>query len=443
MQAAATATEIISNLQQAGHVAYLAGGCVRDELLGIEPKDFDIATSALPEQVLELYPEGKTVGAHFGIIIVKHHGHLVEVATFRTDGSYLDGRRPQSVEFSTPEEDAQRRDFTINGLFKDPVAGEIIDFVGGREDMEARQIRAIGDPDARLREDYLRLLRAIRFAARLDYQIAAETWSAITAHASDLKTISAERIRDEFSRIITQPSRVRGFDLLVESGLMGQIIPEILELKGCEQPPQFHPEGDVFVHTRLMLSLLPERVSLPLALAVLLHDIGKPATYSFDEEAQRIRFNGHDKVGSQMAEAILRRLKFPNAVVDAVVEMVARHMAFMNVQKMRTAKLKRFMNGKNFEDEMELHRVDCLGSWGGLDNYDFLRAKEDEFASEPLVPPPLLTGRDLIARNQKPGPEFSEILTEAQTLQLEGNLTSRDAALEWLDRRLAGDPAGS
>ena len=342
--------------------------------------------------------------------------------------------------FSTPEEDAQRRDFTINGLFYDPVTDEVHDYVGGRADIEARRLRAIGDPDARLRDDYLRLLRAIRFAARLDYQIEPATWSAIKQHAADLQTISAERIRDELDRIIVHPSRLRGFDLLVESGLMAQTVPEILDLQGCEQPPQFHPEGDVFAHTRLVLSLLPEEASLPLVLSALLHDIGKPATSRYDEGDGRIRFDGHDKVGAEMTEVILRRLKYPNHTIAAATEMVARHMAFMNVQQMRTAKLKRFMNGDHFQDELELHRADCLGSSGRLDNYEFLKAKQDEFANAPLIPPPLVTGQDLIDRGQKPGSSFREILTEIQTLQLEGALQTRERALEWLDAKLAGAP---
>ena len=431
-----TAVDIVNTLQGAGFTAYFAGGCVRDQLLGVEPKDYDVATDATPAQVLELFPYGKSVGAHFGVVVVHREGHMFEIATFRTDGSYSDGRRPETVEFSTPEEDAQRRDFTINGIFYDPVTHEVIDHVGGRADIEAQHLRAIGDPNARLAEDYLRLLRAVRFAARLGYEIEPNTWSAVCNHAPDIKTISEERIQMEFSRILTHPNRLAGFDLLVESGLMAQILPEIIDLQGCEQPPQFHPEGDVFIHTRLMLSLLPEEVSLELVLAVLLHDIAKPATYSYDEAAERIRFNGHDKLGAEMAEDILRRMKFSNATIDAVVEMVGRHMAFMNVQEMRTAKLKRFMNGEYFEDEMELHRVDCLGSWGGLDNYDFLKAKAEEFASAPLVPEPLLNGRDLIERGQKPGPAFRDILTDAQTLQLEGSLKNREEALAWLDAHL-------
>ena len=432
------AKEIVSTLQTAGYTAYFAGGCVRDQLLGIEPKDYDIATSATPDQVLQIYPKGKTVGAHFGVVLVYLHDHPFEIATFRTDGSYEDGRRPESVEFSTPEEDARRRDFTINGLFFDPVTEELIDHVGGRADFEARVIRAIGDPDARLREDYLRLLRAIRFAARLDYEIAPETWSAITSHAPDLKTISAERIRDEFDRILLHPSRLRGFDLLVESGLMRQIAPEILELRGCEQPPEFHPEGDVFDHTRLMLGLLPEQVSLPLALSVLFHDIAKPATAKYDDGAGRFRFNGHDKLGAEMTEDILRRLKYSNHTIHATATMVSRHMAFIDVKQMRTAKLKRFMSGEHFQDELELHRVDCLSSHGSLENYEFLKEKEASFAAAPLIPPPLVTGDDLKERNLRPGPRFREILTEIQTQQLEGTLATRQQALAWLDQHLAG-----
>lgn len=429
------AEAIVRRLQGAGHVAYFAGGCVRDAIRGAEPCDFDIATGARPEQVVELFERTREVGAHFGVVLVIVEGREFEIATFRCDGSYGDGRRPDSVEFSSPEEDARRRDFTINGLFADPVGGGLIDFVDGKADLDAGLVRAIGDPGERFGEDHLRLLRAVRFAARFDFEIERDTWEAMCAGAETLAKISAERLRDEFSKIMLDSNRVRGFDLLMDSGLMAQLIPEILDLKGCEQPPQFHPEGDVFVHTRLMLSLLEGVPSLPVVLAVLLHDIGKPATYSYDEEAQRIRFNGHDKVGAGMAAKILRRLKYPNAVVDAVVAMVDNHMVFKDVQKMRTAKLKRFMARETFSDEMELHRVDCLGSWGGLDNYEFLNAKAEEFANEPIIPPPLLDGRDLMRLGWKPGPDLGRILTEIQDRQLEGALTSREEALEWVTGR--------
>lgn len=427
------AERIAAELRGAGFIAYFAGGCVRDALTGGEPKDFDIATDARPEQVAALFRRTKHVGAHFGVVLVRLKGIDFEVATFRTDGDYKDGRRPESVAFSTPEQDAQRRDFTINGLFYDPAADRVIDFVGGRQDLDAGVIRAIGDPARRFAEDYLRLMRAVRFAARFGFEIEPATWSALRAHAPKIAGISAERTRDEFSRILAAPSRLRGFDLLVESGLMAAIMPEVLALRGCEQPPQFHPEGDVFVHTRLMLSLLDPGAPLPLVLSVLLHDIGKPATQTFDEEAGRIRFNGHDKVGSEMAEAILRRLKYPNDVVDAVCEAVACHMQFMDVQKMKRATLRRFMARPNFDSEMALHRVDCLGSNGYLENYKFLEEQRAAFAAEPVIPPRLLTGGDLIARGWTPGPLLGKALEEVQTQQLEGNISTKEEALAFLE----------
>ena len=427
------ATKVISKLQQSGYLAYFAGGCVRDLLRDQVPTDYDIATNALPEQVTSLFRKTRSVGAHFGVIIVISGEFAFEVATFRNDGSYGDGRRPESVEFTSPEEDVLRRDFTINGIFYDPIEGSTIDYVNGQDDIESGTVRAIGDPESRFREDHLRLLRAVRFAARFDYQIEENTWAAICSHAEEIKNISEERIRDELSKILTDPNRVRGFDLLVDSGLMEAMIPEILDLKGCEQPPQFHPEGDVFVHTRLMLTLLKDDPSLSLVLSVLLHDIGKPSTYSYDEESDRIRFNGHDKIGAEMASDILKRLKFPNKVIEEVTEMVANHMTFKDVQKMREAKLKRFMARPTFEDETELHRVDCLGSWGGLDNYDFLNQKRTEFDNEPIIPPPLLTGNDLIEIGWKPGPRLGEVLTKVQDMQLEKNLNSKEEALDWVN----------
>ena len=427
------ATKVISKLQQSGYLAYFAGGCVRDLLRDQVPTDYDIATNALPEQVTSLFRKTRSVGAHFGVIIVISGEFAFEVATFRNDGSYGDGRRPESVEFTSPEEDVLRRDFTINGIFYDPIEGSTIDYVNGQDDIESGTVRAIGNPESRFREDHLRLLRAVRFAARFDYQIEENTWAAICSHAEEIKNISEERIRDELSKILTDPNRVRGFDLLVESGLMEAMIPEILDLKGCEQPPQFHPEGDVFVHTRLMLTLLKDDPSLSLVLSILLHDIGKPSTYSYDEESDRIRFNGHDKIGAEMASDILKRLKFPNKVIEEVTEMVANHMTFKDVQKMREAKLKRFMARPTFEDETELHRVDCLGSWGGLDNYDFLNQKRTEFDNEPIIPPPLLTGNDLIEIGWEPGPKLGEVLTKVQDMQLEKNLNSKEEALDWVN----------
>ncbi len=431
------ALDTARTLREAGHGVYFAGGSVRDQLLGLEPKDYDLATSATPDEVRALFPKSDAVGAHFGVIIVKGHGEMVEVATFRTDGSYKDGRRPESIAFSTPEEDAQRRDFTINGLFQDPVTGDVIDHVNGRADLENCLLRAIGDPTRRFQEDALRLLRAIRFAVITGFEIEEETWRAIVAHADLLTQISPERIRDEFSRILVAPDRARGLDLLVDSGLIARFLPEVLDLRGCEQPPQWHPEGDVYVHTRLALSLLNEP-PLPLALAVLLHDIGKPATQTWDKEGERFRFNGHDKVGADMAAAILRRLRYSNHTIDEVSFMVSRHMKFMHVQEMRTAKLKRFMAAPTFDLEVELHRVDCDSSNGFRDNYDFVRTKKEEFAREPLIPEPLVNGHDLIRDfHLSHGPEIGRILRHVQTEQLEGRLADKEAAYQFIQQTLS------
>jgi tRNA nucleotidyltransferase/poly(A) polymerase len=432
MNAYEAALELTHRLTAARHEALFAGGCVRDKLLGREPKDYDIATSARPEEVIQLFPGSNEVGAHFGVVITKHRGHHVEIATFRTDGSYKDGRRPDSVTFSTAPEDAQRRDFTVNGLFEQPETGEVIDHVDGLTDLRAGVLRAIGDPVARFSEDALRLLRAVRFSIVLDFEIEPKTMAAIASCSSLLGKISPERIRDEFAKIITSSRRRAGIELLVETGLMVHIIPEFLKTIGCEQPPEWHPEGDVYIHTCIMLEMLEPSASLELCLAVMLHDIAKPPTQTFDDETGRIRFNGHDAMGAEMANAILHRLRFSNDVIAAVVPMVARHMQFMNVQQMRTAKLKRFMSEPTFSQEMELHRVDCGSSNGFSDNYEFLQAKVLEFASEPLIPPPLVTGRDLISLGLEAGPRFKEILEMVQTEQLEGRMLDREPALNYV-----------
>jgi poly(A) polymerase len=429
------ALELAHRLRAAGHEALFAGGCVRDRLLEREPKDYDIATSARPEQVTGLFPGSNEVGAHFGVVIAKIGSHHIEIATFRTDGSYKDGRRPESVSFSTPEEDAQRRDFTVNGLFERPESGEVIDYVGGAADLRAGVLRAIGNPVARFTEDGLRLLRAVRFATTLGFEIEEETLAAIRECAPLLERISPERIRDEFSKILTSPLRRTGVELLVDTGLMAYIVPEFLRTIGCEQPPEWHPEGDVYTHTCIMLEMLAAAAPLDLCLGVLLHDIGKPPCQTFED---RIRFNGHDAKGAEMADTILRRLRYPNDVIAAVVGMVARHMQFMNVKQMRTAKLKRFMAEPTFAEEMELHRVDCGSSNGFTDNYEFLQAKAEEFAAEPLIPPPLVTGRDLIQLGLKPGPRFKEILELIQTEQLEGRILDREPALAYLKQLAAG-----
>jgi poly(A) polymerase len=428
-----TAREIAARLRKEGHIAYFAGGCVRDIVRSVTPKDFDIATDAKPETVQQLFPRTYAVGAHFGVIIVLENDFQFEVATFRSDEAYIDGRHPSAVHFSSPEEDARRRDFAINGMFYDPVAEEVIDFVGGRADIDAKLVRAIGDPAQRFAEDRLRMLRAVRFATVLDYNIDNQTWDALVASATAINKISAERIRDELVRIFLSPNRTRGWDLLDSSGLMRAILPELDRMKGVLQPEQFHPEGDVFEHTRLMLQFLPEKVSVPLVFAVLLHDVAKPVTATVDETG-RIRFSGHDRAGAEMAEKIMRRLRFSGAEIEDTVEMVRQHMVFKDVPKMREAKLKRFMARPTFDEELELHRVDCEGSHRMLDNYEFLLRKREEFANEPIIPPPLVRGDDLIALGLKPGPKFGEILEEVETRQLEGNLRTREEALEWVKR---------
>lgn len=427
----AEATEIVRTLRQAGHIAYFAGGCVRDRLLGKEPVDFDIATDATPERVQELFPRTVPVGAQFGVILVVSQGEEYQVATFRADGAYIDGRHPEGVVYTTAEGDASRRDFTINGLFYDPIARQVLDYVGGEADLQRRLLRAIGEPRKRLEEDRLRILRGVRFGATLDFEIEAATWEAIREYAPRIHDVSAERIREELVKIFLSPRRVAGWDLLDSSGLLDELLPEITAMKGCDQPPEFHPEGDVFVHTRIMLDMLPEEVSLPLVFGVLFHDIGKVPTRQVDPTG-RIRFNGHETVSARMTDAIMRRLKFSNDEIEATIEIVQHHMAFKDVQNMRVARLKRFMARPTFPDELELHRVDCQSSHGMLDNYHFLQAKEEEFANEPLIPQPLINGRDLIDLGWTPGPVFKQVLEAVETLQLEGQFTSREDALAWV-----------
>src|SRR5216110_2125544 len=427
------ARKVTARLREGGHTAYFAGGCVRDMVRGLAPKDYDIATDARPEVVQKLFQRTYAVGAHFGVIIVLENDFQFEVATFRSDEAYIDGRHPTAVHFSSPKEDAKRRDFTINGMFYDPVAEEVIDFIGGRSYIAAKLVRAIGEPAKRFAEDHVRMLRAVRFATVLDYQIDKQTWEALVANAASINQISAERIRDELMRIFLSPNRVRGWDLLDSSGMMPVILPELEAMKGVLQPEQFHPEGDVFVHTRLMLQLLPEKVSVPLLFAVLFHDVAKPVTATVDNTG-RIRFNDHDRIGAQMTEAIMRRLRFSGTQIEVTVEMVRQHMVFKDAPNMRVAKLKRFMARQTFDEELELHRVDCESSHRMLDNYEFLQRKREEFANEPIIPPPLVRGDDLIALGLKPGPKFGEILEAVETRQLEGTLRTREEALEWVKR---------
>ena len=431
MKAAATA--IVRRLRDVGHVAYFAGGCVRDMVRGVEPHDIDIATNAAPEQVQRLFPKTIPVGAQFGVVLVLEDGHQFEVATFRTDESYSDGRRPDSVRYGSPEEDAQRRDFTINGLFYDPIADQIIDFVGGRADIERRIVRTIGEPRQRFTEDKLRLLRCVRFASNLEFQIEDRTFAVVREMAGQINGVSAERIREELIKILTRPHAGRGLELLETSGLLWEILPEVAAMKGVEQPSEFHPEGDVFTHTKLMLEALPSNPSVVLAFAALLHDVGKPPT--FERAIDRIRFNEHDRIGAEMAENILRRMRFPNEQIEKIVVCVAEHMRFQYVQQMRPAKLKRILARETFPDELELHRIDCESSHRNLDNYEFLKTKVAELPPEVIRPQPLLTGHDLLALGLKPGPKVGQILREAAELQLEERLKSRAEALAYARQR--------
>ena len=429
----ALAQSIVVRLRAAGHSAWFVGGCVRDLLLGREPKDYDVATSAPPEEVLRLFPRAGQVGAHFGVVMVHEGSAYVEVATFRSDLEYRDGRRPESVRFERdPREDAIRRDFTINALMLDPSTGEVLDFVGGRQDLQARIMRAIGDPERRFREDHLRLLRAVRFAARLGFEIEPATFEAIRALAPAIRRVSAERVRDELARILTEGGPRRGFELLDDAGLLREILPEVAAMKGVEQPPEFHPEGDVWIHTLMMLEGM-RNPSLELALGVLLHDVGKPATFRI---AERIRFDGHVEKGVELARALMGRLKFANSVIESAEGLIANHMKFKDVPRMRESRLKRFIRMPGFEDHMELHRLDCISSHGSLENYDFVRRKQSETPPEQLKPNPLITGKDLIAAGYKPGPMFGVVLGEIEDAQLEGAIATRDEAMAMARERL-------
>ena len=416
---------VLRALREAGHEAFLVGGCVRDLLLERPPKDWDIATSALPEQIEALFPKTLSIGKAFGIIaVVPGEGDPVEVATYRRDAPYADGRRPDSVSFTNAREDALRRDFTVNALLLDPETGGIRDYVGGRADLEARIIRAIGDPAVRFAEDHLRLLRAVRFAATLGFAIEPATWAAIRERAADIRRISAERVRDELFRLLTESNRAgEALQMLRDSGLLKEILPEVEAMAGVEQPPEFHPEGDVFTHTRLMLDALPPAPPLRLALAVLLHDVGKPPTAQFatlPDGTQRWRFENHAPLGAEMARAILERLRAPAALTDDVCAIVGNHMRLADAPKMRPAKLRRLIGAPTFADDLELHRLDCLSSHALLDVYDFLRERQAAFAAEPVLPEPLVKGRDLIARGLTPGPGFKAILQALYDRQLEG-----------------------
>jgi len=434
------ARDIVVQLQHAGHTAYFAGGAVRDHLLGVQAKDYDIATSARPEEVQKLFPRVTDLtGKSFGVVRIMVGDESYEVATFRQDGLYKDGRRPESVSFATAEEDAQRRDFTVNGLFYDPVAEKLIDYVGGEADLRAGVIRAIGNPADRFEEDHLRLMRAVRFATRLYFKIEPKTWEAICALAPKIRTVSAERIRDELNKIFTADKPELGLDLLDQSGLLKEVLPDIAALHGVEQPPQFHPEGDVFKHTRLMLSKI-EHPNLELALGVLYHDVGKKPTSKTDENG-RIRFNEHESVGAEMAEQIMTGLRYDNKTIHTVRELVQHHMQFKDVPHMRPSTLKRMMARPTFQLELELHRIDCASSHGDLKHYEFLTEQLKNMSAEEIDPPALITGRDLMAMGLPPGKVFGKILEAVRVAQLEGTVQTRAEALA-LAHKLANAGGG-
>jgi poly(A) polymerase len=442
------ATSIVQTLRQRGFRAYLVGGCVRDLLLGREPKDYDVATNATPEQVMGIFPETYAVGAQFGVVLVpaperdapsvvsaegSSKSLAVEVATFRSDIGYSDGRHPDEVRFSLdPREDVARRDFTINGMLLDPVNGDVLDFVGGQEDLKAGVIRTIGDPEQRFGEDKLRMLRAVRFAARFEYTIDPATFAAMQELAQQIQVVSRERVRDELTRMLTEGHARRAFLLLDESGLLKPVLPEISVMKGVEQPPEFHPEGDVFVHTLLLLDNLPNPCPLTLAWGALLHDVGKPPTFRVAPD--RIRFDGHVEVGVKMAEEICRRLRFSNSETEQILALVDNHMRFGHATRMKGSTLKRFLRMPAFEEHLALHRADCLASHRNLVTYEFIQQKRAEIPAEKMRPSPLVTGDDLITEGHLPGPRFREILSAVEDEQLEGRLPSREAALEFVRR---------
>lgn len=426
------AIQVVKTLHQAGFKAYFAGGCVRDQVMGREPQDYDIATDAPPDTVIRLFPKTIPAGVSFGVVIVLNGPYQFEVATFRSDGRYLDGRHPVEVRFSNEEEDAKRRDFTINGMFYDPIAGRVVDYVGGQADIKAGLIRCIGDPQARFSEDKLRLMRAVRFSVQFDYKIEEKTDQALHQLADQITVVSAERIRDELSKILTGPRPAQGMHLLRQTGLLKAILPEVASMEGVQQPPEFHPEGDVWVHTLLMLEKMVPASSFDFALAVLLHDVGKPPTFSIKD---RIRFDNHCQVGAGMAEQICTRLKLSRKQTEKVVELVREHLRFKDVRLMRESKLKRFLRGEHFMDHLELHRLDCLSSHGDLSNWEFCKQKLQEIGPEQMRPERLVTGHDLIQMGYTPGPRFSEILTAVEDAQLEGRIKDRETALEFIRKQ--------
>lgn len=421
--------KIVKTLLDKGFQAYFAGGCVRDRLRGVEPKDFDIATSALPEDIQKLFSKTVPVGVAFGVILVIEESVSFEIATFRKEGGYKDGRHPTEVAFTTVEEDAKRRDFTVNGLYFDTGADKVIDLVGGEKDIQKRIIRTIGDPTARFLEDHLRLLRAVRFAVQLGFEIEKATWETVCKHAEKIKTVSQERIREELSKILTSPNPGRGIRLLDECGIIQHILPELLLMKGVEQPMEYHPEGDVWIHTLMLLDQLKD-APIELAMGALLHDIAKPQTFVRAED--RIRFHGHDKIGAEMSRDICKRLTFSNEQTDLIVALVNEHLRFKDAFQMRLSTLKRFLALDRFDLHLALHKIDCMASHGKLDAYNFCKEKLEEFSKLPPPPSKLIGGEDLIALGFKPGKDFAKILRAMEDGVLEGTITTREEALKFV-----------
>ena len=422
------ALEIVRRLKDDGYEACWVGGCVRNKIMEIPSEDIDIATSARPDSVQEIFSKTCAVGAKFGVVIVIIDETSTEVATFRSDGAYLDKRHPSEVQFSNARKDAMRRDFTVNALFWDPVSGDLHDFVDGLDDIRRKVIRCIGRPEERFSEDALRLLRAIRFSARFAFTIEEQTWSAILRNSSSINSISPERIRDELIKIFTGPNPGSALEMLERSGLLRVTLPEIQAMKGVPQPEKFHPEGDCFEHVKLCLEWLRDP-STTLAFGCLLHDVGKPPTY---QESDRIRFDNHTKVGAKIAEDICRRLRFSNREREAIVDLVYRHMHFLSVRDMKKSTLKKFLSHPNIEEDLELHRADCLASHGNLENYHFCMEQLEIFRKEEekIIPEPLINGNDLINEGYKPGPVFKEILSRVEEAQLEEEVSSKEEAMK-------------
>ena len=434
------ALTVVKTLQKQGFQAYFAGGCVRDRLMKRPPKDYDIATNARPNQVMRLFKKTLAIGKAFGVVVVIIQKQQIEVTTFRTESGYSDGRHPDNVKYASRDEDVARRDFTINGLLYDPISDELIDLVNGRADIKKKLVRTIGDAGQRFKEDKLRMMRAIRFACELGFALDPKTKKAIAKSSGQIKKISVERIREELRRILICPRRDQGIKLLEQTGLMKHILPEVLKMKGVNQPKQFHPEGDGYVHTVAVMKHLrnpftvmgkSQNLSFELALATLLHDVGKPGTFMITD---RIRFHEHERLGSEMAERICQRLKLANSQTETICWIISKHLVFKDIDKMRVSTLKRLFSHKDYPLLAELHRADRLGSDMDLKPYHLAARIYKKLSKEELKPKPLINGYDLIKLGFKPGPIFSKILKHVEEAQLEQEVTNKDEALKLVQK---------